>query len=104
MRTFIGIRLRTTSTYNLGKYLGLPPIIGRGKKEAFLKIKQKIVHKLQGWKRKLLFKEGHEVLIKSVAQAILVYTMSCFKIPHSFCTKINSMASKILVGSKRDGW
>ena len=33
-----------------GKYLGLPPIIGRSKRRAFNEIKDRIWKKLQGWK------------------------------------------------------
>lgn len=41
-----------------------------------------------------------EVLLKSVAQAILVYTMSCFKIPDTLCKEINYMVSKFWWGQK----
>ncbi|XP_021717271.1 uncharacterized protein LOC110685117 [Chenopodium quinoa] len=61
-----------------GKYLGLPTIIGRSKKEIFASLKERIWKKLQGWKEKLLSRPGKEVLIKAVAQAILTYMMSIF--------------------------
>ncbi len=92
--------LTTTSTGDLGKYLGLPQIIGRGKKQAFTKIKQKVSHKLHGWKGKMLSQAGKEVLIKSVAQAILIYTMSYFRIPDSLCNEINSMVSNFWWGQR----
>ena len=38
------------SNVPLEKYLGLPPIIGRGKKQAFEDIKSKVQSKLCGWK------------------------------------------------------
>ena len=93
-RSAICRELRTTYTGDLGNYLGLPPIIGRGKKQAFMEVKQKIAKKLQGWKGKLLSQAGREILIKSVAQAIPVYTMSCFQIPDNLGIEINSMVSK----------
>ena len=99
-RSAICRELRTTYTGDLGNYLGLPPIIGRGKKQAFMEVKQKIAKKLQGWKGKLLSQAGREILIKSVAQAIPVYTMSCFRIPDNLCTEINSMVSKFWWGQK----
>ena len=86
--------MHTTSIEDLGKYLGLPPIIGRGKKQAFMEIKQKIENKLQGWKGKLLSQAGKEILIKSVAQAIPVYTMSVFRLPDDLCKEINSMVGR----------
>lgn len=39
----------------------------------------------------LLSQVGKEILIKSVAQAILVYAMNCFLLPMGFCEDINSM-------------
>ncbi|XP_075662913.1 uncharacterized protein LOC142632376 [Castanea sativa] len=42
------------SNVPLEKYLGLPPIIGRGKMQAFEDIKSKVQSKLEGWKGKLL--------------------------------------------------
>ena len=86
--------MHTTSIGDLGKYLGLPPIIGRGKKQAFMEIKQKIANKLQGWKGKLLSQAGKEILIKFVAQAIPVYTMSVFRLPDNLGKEINSMVGR----------
>ena len=51
----------------LGKYLGLPSIIGRSKTEVFADLKEKVGRKLAGWKGKLLFIGGREILIKAVA-------------------------------------
>ena len=39
-------------------------------------------------------------IIKAVAQATPTYTMSCFKIPDSLCTDLNSMMSKFWWGQK----
>jgi hypothetical protein len=54
IRQAICTELHTTSTGDLGKYLGLPPIVGKGKKQVFMDVKHKIANKLQGWKGKLL--------------------------------------------------
>ena len=67
------------------KYLGLPSIIGRSKKQIFAEIKEKVGKKLVGWKGKLLSLGGKEILIKAVAQAIPSYTMSCFLLLMSLC-------------------
>ena len=84
------------------KYLGLPSLVGRNIKASFNAIKDKLSKKLAGWKGKLLSKAGKEVLIKAVAQAIPTYTMSCFKIPDSFCDELTSMIQKILWGQRRE--
>ena len=65
------------------KYLGLPSLVGKNKRNTFNDVKEKISKKLAGWKEKLLSKASKEVLIKAVAQAIPTYTMSYFKIPDS---------------------
>ena len=67
------------------KYLGLPSIIGRSKKQIFAEIREKVGKKLAGSKGKLLSMGGKEILIKAVAQAIPSYTMSCFPLPMSLC-------------------
>ena len=86
------------SNVPLEKSLGLPPIIGRGKKQAFNDIKSKVQSKLEGWKGKLLSQADREILIKSVAQAIPVYAMNCFLLPLGLCDDINSMMGKFWWG------
>ena len=50
----------------------------------------------------MLLMAGKEVLIKAVAQAILTYTMSCFKIPNSLCDDLTSLICNFLWGQKKD--
>ena len=66
-------------------------MVGRNKRNSFNDIKEKVGKKLAGWKEKMLSKAGKEILIKAVTQAIPTYTMSCFKIPNSFCDDFTSM-------------
>ena len=82
------------------KYLGLPPLVGKGKRKAFNRIKDQVGKKIAGWKGKLLSSAGREILIKAVAQATPSYTMSCFKLPESLCRKLNAMMSSFLWGQK----
>ena len=49
------------------KYLSLPSLVGRNKKESFTYIKQRVWKKIQGWEAKLLNQVGREILIKAVA-------------------------------------
>uniref|UniRef100_A0A2N9IN55 Reverse transcriptase domain-containing protein n=1 Tax=Fagus sylvatica TaxID=28930 RepID=A0A2N9IN55_FAGSY len=89
-----------TPTTRFEKYLGLPPIIGRAKKQIFHEIKDRVWRRLQGWKEKFLSQAGREVLIKSVIQAIPTYAMSCFKLPLGFCSELTSMATRFWWGQK----
>ena len=40
------------------KYLGLPSLVGRNKKESFTYIKQQVWKRIQGWEGKLLSQAG----------------------------------------------
>ncbi|XP_065621164.1 uncharacterized mitochondrial protein AtMg00310-like [Quercus suber] len=80
------------------KYLGLPALVGRAKKQSFIYIKERVWKKLQGWKEKLLSQAGRKVLIKSVIQAILTYTMSCFKLPKGLIKELEIMICKFWWG------
>ena len=82
------------------KYLGLPPLVGRGKRKAFNRIKDQVGRKIVGWKGKLLSNAGREILIKAVAQATPTYTMSIFKLLDSLCKDLNSMMGNFWWGQK----
>ena len=83
-----------------GKYLGLPSLVGRNKRNTFNAVKEKLTKKLVGWKEKLLSKVGKEILTKAIAQAIPTYTMSYFKIPNSLCDNLTSMIRNFWWGQK----
>ena len=86
--------LGVAATTNYEKYLGLLSFVGRGKKQSFSYIRERIWHKMQGWKERLLSQGGREVLIKAVLQAMPTYTMACFKLPKSLCKEIESLIRK----------
>jgi hypothetical protein len=73
------------------KYLGLPVCMVRSKANLFTYLKERICKRLQGWKEKLLSKAGKDILIKSIAQAIPSYAMSCFDLTKSLCDDISQM-------------
>ena len=50
------------------KYLELPPLVGKGKRKAFNRIKDQVRRKIASWKGKLLSNVGREILVKVVAQ------------------------------------
>ena len=82
------------------KYLGLPPLVGRGKRKAFNQIKDQVGRKIASWKGKLLSYAGKEILIKEVAQATPMYTMSCFKLPDTLCKELNPLMGNFWWGQK----
>jgi hypothetical protein len=84
------------------KYLGLPSFVGKNGTACFTQLKERVWSKLMGWKEKLLSQAGREVLIKSIAQAIPTYTMSCFRLPNRLCQDLESMIRKFWWGHGPD--
>ena len=77
-------------------------MVGREKKTIFNGLKERVAHRIQGWKERLLSKAGHEILIKSVAQSIPTYTMSYFKVP-KVGVRISRLWKRIIGGVDTDG-
>ncbi|KAH1047495.1 hypothetical protein J1N35_038279 [Gossypium stocksii] len=86
----LGVRISN----NPEKYLGLPTIVGRQKRHAFVAIKERCMKLLNSWNMRLLSSGGKEVFLKSVLQAIPVYAMQCFKLPSSLCHDLEALFSK----------
>jgi hypothetical protein len=80
------------------KYLGLPTAVGRSTKEAFEYIPERVHALVSGWCEKNLNAAGRDVFLKSVAQAIPAYSMSCFKLSPAICKKITSSISNYYWG------
>lgn len=76
------------------RYLGLPIVFGRSKKEIFSHVVEHVKKKVKGWKKGFMSRAGKEVLIKVVAQAIPNYIMSCYKLLEICCSKIETMLAK----------
>ncbi|XP_071683223.1 uncharacterized protein [Lolium perenne] len=82
------------------KYLGMPSDVGKSKNGAFKYLKDRMWKKIQGWLEQLLASAGKEVLIKAVAMAIPIFSMSCFKLPRGLCEAINAMLRSFWWGNK----
>jgi hypothetical protein len=70
-------------------YLGLPLHTKKLPRNAFMKLIQKIVDRLQGWKRGFLTYPGKELLVKSVLSAMPSYFITMFKMPKWGLNKID---------------
>jgi len=82
------------------KYLGLPSLVGKNKKNSFNYIKERVWRKLQGWEEQLLSQVGKEILIKAVVQAIASCTMNCFKLPLGLCDEIKDLIRRFWWGQR----
>jgi hypothetical protein len=87
----------------LGKYQGLPPLLGEEKNKLSWRLNRRLRKSFMAGKENYS-QAGKEILIMSVAQAIPVYMMSCFRLPDGLCTKINSIVSKFWWGQKKIHW
>ena len=76
--------------------------MGRSKNNTFAHLKQRMANKVSRWKEKLLTHAGKEVLIKSVAQAVPSYTMSCFQLPKKLCEEPTGMIGQFWWGQVKN--
>lgn len=94
--------LMVEATKNPGKYLGLPTIWGKSKKQSLAYVRDNIFRKIEGWNQCILSPAGREVLIKSVASAVPVYPMTIFKFPKTLCQEINSEIARFWWSQQED--
>ena len=73
-----------------GKYLGLPEQFNNKKGEMFQFTIDKVRDAAQGWNRRFLSHGGKEILLKTVALAMPIYSMSIFRLPKTICEEINT--------------
>jgi hypothetical protein len=82
--------------------LGLRTSAGKVSDGFFEYIPGRIRNFTCGWSENLLSCAGREVLIKSIAQAVPTYPMSCFKLPSPICKKMTTYISNYWWGSSID--
>ena len=90
MRHVLGIH----NEGGIGKYIGLPEQFGAKKSEMFEFILERVRAVTQGWKQRHLSLGDKETLLKAVAQAMPIYSMSVFKLPKEVCDAINSILAQ----------
>lgn len=59
-------------------------------------------YKTNSWSSKLLSKGGKEVVIKSVAQALPTFLMSCYRLPKGIISKLRSAIAKFWWSTKSE--
>ena len=69
------------------KYLGLPELFARRKRDLFSSIVDRIKQKASGWANRHLSSAGKLVMLQSVLSPIPSHAMTCFKIPISLSVK-----------------
>ncbi|XP_016200106.1 uncharacterized protein LOC107641116 [Arachis ipaensis] len=78
------------------KYLGLPSLIHKSKRETFSEIEEKV----NGWQRNLLSSGGNQVLLRTVGKTVLVYTLYCFKLLDTLLSEIHSILTNFWWGQR----
>ncbi|CAA7020263.1 unnamed protein product [Microthlaspi erraticum] len=86
----------------MGTYLGLPENMSGSKKRIFTFIHDRLSKRINSWSAKLLSKGGKEVMIKSVAQALPKYVMSCFLLPQETVKKLQGAISRFWWSTKQN--
>ncbi|VFQ76052.1 unnamed protein product [Cuscuta campestris] len=99
-RDFLSQFFDVEQASDFGKYLGLPPFLGRNKANVFSYIHDKIHVRMSGWSKKLLSKAGEEILLKTVAQAMPQFAMSVFLLPSQLCQSIEKLMNSFWWGGK----
>ncbi|XP_013608062.1 PREDICTED: uncharacterized mitochondrial protein AtMg00310-like [Brassica oleracea var. oleracea] len=74
----------------MSTYLGIPEDISGSKCKLFAFLKDKLMHRVNGWRGRWLSKGGKEVLIKSILLALPTYVMSSFLLPLAICENLAS--------------
>ncbi|XP_013699656.2 uncharacterized protein LOC125596828 [Brassica napus] len=78
----------------VGKYLGLPELFTRKKRDLFSSIVERIKIKAASWSSRRLSAAGKLTMLKSVLTATPTYSMSCFLLPVGLCNSIQSALTR----------
>ena len=87
--------LQVNLVQNPTKYLGMNFVLKGNRCVDFHFLVDKLQSKLQGWNVRLLSQVGRTTFISSVLQSLPLYTFSCFKVPDSICSKMDSIIRAI---------
>ncbi|CAL1353552.1 unnamed protein product [Linum trigynum] len=82
------------------KYLGLPTLVALSKTATFRYLEEKLLERLQGWKQMTLSWAARETLIKSIALALPLHVMSCFRLPLALCRLLDKHVARFWWGAE----
>ncbi|XP_019198078.1 PREDICTED: uncharacterized protein LOC109191859 [Ipomoea nil] len=88
---------------DLGRYLGLPSALGRSKTAVFKYIEGNVRTRMGAWHNKLLSRAGKEVLLKSIAQSLPIFTMSVYLLPLRVCDTLEKLFNRFWWGGGNTG-
>lgn len=72
------------------------------KKQVFFIVQDRMNGRINSWSGRLLSKGGKEFQIKSVAQAIPTYVMSCYLLPLDICNKLSAAVVRFWWGARNN--
>ncbi|XP_048621848.1 uncharacterized protein LOC125591512 [Brassica napus] len=108
LKNMVHTELQIQKEGGVGKYLGLPEIFGRKKKDMFSSIVDRIVQKASSWSNRYLSAAGKMVMLQSVLSSIPSYSMTCFKLHVSLCNHIQSALTRFWwddkTGKRKMAW
>ncbi|XP_048623665.1 uncharacterized protein LOC125592503 [Brassica napus] len=83
----------------MGTYLGIPEDISGSRCKLFAFLKEKLLHRVNGWTVRWLSKGGKEVLLKSILLALPTYVMLRFLLLLEICENLASAITQFWWGS-----
>ncbi|XP_019191707.1 PREDICTED: uncharacterized protein LOC109186235 [Ipomoea nil] len=103
MRSLISSCLGVRMATDLGRYLGLPSVLGRNKSATFRYIEEKVRERIGSWQNHFLSRAGKEVLLKSIVQSMPIFTMSTFLLPLRTCDILEKLFNRFWWGGGATG-
>lgn len=81
-------------------YLGNSLILSKNQTKEFAKLRERVQRRLEGWQSQLLSKAEKATLIRSVVQAMPIYSMATFRIPKGVCESLDAIVRRFWWGAK----